>query len=98
MYTPYRKFCQYTLKRNLRLYTLWRNNRSWAWWFPGTAHTWCDAYSPMELPFQTRFPVNRIGGASYDEESGILWLTIRQADNEAGRYSNPPVVAAFRVN
>lgn len=55
------------------------------------------AYGAMELPFQTRLPVNAVGGASYDADSGTLWLTIRGADNEAGRYSNPPVVAAFKL-
>lgn len=50
-------------------------------------------YGELATPFQNG---NRqIGGASFDSENGILYLSIQKADREQGTYSNPPVIVAY---
>lgn len=45
--------------------------------------------------FSTPFATNSFGGGAFDEENGLLYLTVQKADREQGTYSNPPVVVAF---
>ncbi len=51
-----------------------------------------------DIPFQTSEVGNYVGGASFDEVEGLLYVSILRANNELGRYDNPPVIAAFRVD
>lgn len=56
------------------------------------------AHGTFEVPYQTSDTVNRIGGASFDEASGILLFSVLKADNEQGEYANPPIIAGYRLN
>lgn len=51
----------------------------------------------FNVPFQTSKYVNAIGGGSYDEQTGLLYLSVTKANNTLGEYSNPPIIAAFKV-
>lgn len=55
------------------------------------------ASGKFDVPFQTGEYVNEIGGASYDEQTGLLYVSIMKANNTLGEHSNPPVIAAFKV-
>jgi hypothetical protein len=52
------------------------------------------AYGRFDAPFQQRKP--RIGGGTYDPESGVLYLSLPGADREQGNYANPPVIIAYQ--
>jgi len=41
---------------------------------------------------------SKIGGGSYDPESGILYLTLPGADRDQGTYSNPPIIVAYKFD
>lgn len=56
------------------------------------------ASGKFDVPFQTGGSLNQIGGASYDELSGRLYLSVLRANNTLGGYSNPPVIAAYKIN
>lgn len=51
----------------------------------------------FDVPFQTDPIVNRIGGASYDEQSGLLYISLLKANNTLGLNSNPPIIVAYKV-
>ncbi len=51
----------------------------------------------FNVPFQTAEFINPIGGGSYDEQSGTLYLSVRDANNTLGEYSNPPVIVAYKI-
>jgi len=53
-------------------------------------------FGEFVVPFQS--DIKEIGGASYDIESGDLYMTIQQADDEQGQYSNPPIIAVYSTN
>ena len=52
-------------------------------------------YGEFDLPFQTTEYINEIGGASFDEATGILYISVLRA-NPSG-FNNPPVIVAFNV-
>ena len=56
------------------------------------------AHGPWDLPFQTNPSpdFNRVGGGSYDAETGTLYLSILEA-NKPSQYSNPPVIATYKL-
>lgn len=61
-----------------------------------------SAITPYEsgvfnVPFQNGDGLNQIGGASYDERTGRLYLSVLRANNTLGPYSNPPVIVAYQV-
>ena len=47
------------------------------------------------LPFQTTEYINEIGGASFDEKTGILYISVLRA-NPSG-FNNPPVIVAYKM-
>jgi len=51
----------------------------------------------FDIPFQTTKHINPIGGGSYDADSGTLYLSVVNANNTLGQYSNPPVIVAFKI-
>jgi len=51
----------------------------------------------LKLPFQGDSGFNPVGGGSYDPRTGLLSLTILRANDTLDKFSNPPVVIAFRV-
>ncbi len=54
------------------------------------------ASGEFAVPFQTDDTgFNAIGGGSFDMETGTLYLSILAANDEAGTYSNPPIIAAY---
>ncbi len=53
------------------------------------------AHGPFNTPFESG--EHQIGGASFDAESGLLYIAISRADNGQGEYSNPPVIEAWSV-
>ena len=58
------------------------------------------AYGEFSVPFQTDVrngeeEIHYIRGASYDADTGTLYVTINQADSR-GQYSNNPVIAAYK--
>ncbi|MDB4224884.1 hypothetical protein N9850_14050 [Granulosicoccus sp.] len=58
-------------------------------------------HGELKMPFQRdtyanqRVYINPIGGASYDEESGLLYISILHANVDD--YQNPPVVVAYSI-
>ena len=61
-----------------------------------------DEVKPYEagifnVPFQTAEYLNRIGGGSYDAKTGILYLSVLEANNTLGQYANPPVIVGYRI-
>ncbi|OED43944.1 hypothetical protein AB833_02660 [Chromatiales bacterium (ex Bugula neritina AB1)] len=50
----------------------------------------------LNLPFQTDAYLNEIGGASYDADSGLLYISVLRANIDG--YDNPPVIVALKVN
>ena len=61
-----------------------------------------SAITPYEsgvfnVPFQTGNGLNQIGGASYDEQSGRLYISVLRSNNTLGPYSNPPVIVAYQI-
>ena len=61
-----------------------------------------SAITPYEsgvfnVPFQTGKELRRIGGASYDERTGRLYMSVLRANNTLGRYANPPVIVAYQI-
>ena len=52
-------------------------------------------YGEFDLPFQSTGYINEIGGASFDEATGILYISVLRA-NSSG-FNNPPVIVAYRV-
>lgn len=63
------------------------------------AANWVKPYESgvFEVPFQTDSVLNRIGGASYDEQSGLLYISVLKANNTLGPRSNPPVIVAYKI-
>ncbi len=53
-------------------------------------------HGQLDMPFQTAEYINEIGGASYDEVTGLLYITILEANIDG--YDNPPVVVAYKIN
>ena len=51
----------------------------------------------FNVPFQTGGELKNIGGASYDAQRGLLYLSILRANNTLGPYSNPPIIVAYQV-
>lgn len=49
----------------------------------------------LTLPFQTTQNLNVIGGASFDETTGLLYISILEANTNGD--NNPPVIVAYRV-
>ncbi len=47
--------------------------------------------------FNVPFPTESVSGGSYDPESGLLYLTLRRADNEQGNFKNPPIIAVYKI-
>ncbi|MEM7256541.1 MAG: Ig-like domain-containing protein, partial [Pseudomonadota bacterium] len=52
-------------------------------------------YGKFNLPFQTGPYVNEIGGASYDSQTGMLYVSVVDANVEG--FNNPPVIAAYYI-
>ena len=53
-------------------------------------------YGAFNTPFQNAS--KEIGGASFDPQSGNLYLSIQKADDDQGTYSNPPVRIVYSTN
>ncbi len=55
------------------------------------------ASGPWTVPFDTNDRgFNTIGGGTFDEDSGTLYLSIQRANDEVGTYANPPIVVAYQ--
>lgn len=54
-------------------------------------------YGKFDVPFQTGDYLNPIGGASYDAKTGLLYISVLEGNNTLGEYSNPPVVAVYKI-
>lgn len=52
----------------------------------------------FNVPFQTDKFLNPIVGGSYDSQTGILYLSVRNANNTLGEYANPPIIVGYRIN
>ena len=50
----------------------------------------------LKTPFQNG--TQQIGGASFDPDSGLLYLSIQKADRSQGTYSNPPIILAYQFD
>jgi len=53
-------------------------------------------YGVFPAPFQPAIGANGITGGTFDEASGLLYLTLDQANTEQGAYARTPIVTAFR--
>jgi len=54
-------------------------------------------YGKFDVPFQSSGS-NAIGGGSFDYTSNTLYLSVTNANNTVGRYSNPPIIVTFTVD
>ncbi len=52
-------------------------------------------YGPWSTAFDSGS--RAIGGGAFDEENGILYLSIQRADTGQGTYANPPVIVAYQI-
>lgn len=52
----------------------------------------------FNIPFQSDSVAARIGGGSYDEDAGLLYLSLVNVNNTLGGDFNPPVVVAYSFN
>ena len=52
-------------------------------------------YGIFQTPFEG--PSHKLGGGAFDPSTGRIYLTAQGADCEQGRYSNLPVVMAYKV-
>jgi hypothetical protein len=48
-------------------------------------------------PFVAPFATSELGGGAFDDEAGLLYLTMQRADRAQGTYANPPVVVVFEI-
>lgn len=55
------------------------------------------AHGEFNVPFQTDKNINPIGGGSYDETTGLLYLSIREANTTLSQFENPPVIVAYKI-
>ena len=55
------------------------------------------SYGVLKLPYNDE-KFNAVSGATYDNHSNCLYITLDRADNKAGRYNNPPIILAFHLN
>jgi len=53
-------------------------------------------YGEFTTAFQSSEP--RIGGASFDPNTGDLYVSIQRADTSQGIYANPPVILVYSTN
>ena len=53
------------------------------------------AYGAWSVPFDDNGSHSIIGG-TFDEESGVLYLTLSKA-GQVGTYDRPPVIVAFQI-
>lgn len=54
------------------------------------------AYGKFPAPFQEAGRLNRIGGGTFDEASGTLYLSLIDADPTQAGFRRAPVIAAYR--
>ena len=93
-------FCSYGAQDNYNFYWLW-NLDDLLRVDSGAASP--DSIRPYEfgrldLPFQTDDRFNAIGGASFDSQRNLLYVSVLKANNELGQFDNPPIIVAYRVN
>lgn len=55
------------------------------------------AHGEFNVPFQAGKNTNPIGGGSYDSASGLLYLSVREANKTLGQFNNPPVIVAYKI-
>lgn len=53
-------------------------------------------YGVLEIPFQ-KHRFLPIIGATFDDFNKTLWITLSHADNQAGDYKNPPIIAQIKL-
>lgn len=91
-------YCSYEAADNYSYYWLW------------DLRDWLDVLEGKMEPYELRpydygpFPdpldngrTNPVGGGAFDVDSGVLYLALQRADNQAGTYSNPPVIAVYNI-
>ncbi|SOE20075.1 Por secretion system C-terminal sorting domain-containing protein [Spirosomataceae bacterium TFI 002] len=52
-------------------------------------------YGVLTLPISNYYM--KIGGGTYDSQSGTLYLSVQRIDSFQGTYSNPPVILAYHI-
>ena len=52
-------------------------------------------YGIFKTPFNSL--AHMLGGGTFDAATGRIYLTVQGADRTQGRYSNPPVVVAYKA-
>jgi len=93
-------FCSYGAQDNYNFYWLWSLDDMLR---VGRGDASPDSLQPYEfgrldLPFQTDDRFNAIGGASFDPVQNLLYISILEANNQLGQFSNPPIIAAYKIN
>jgi len=53
-------------------------------------------YGIFDVPFSSE--TSQIGGGSFDENTGQLYLSLQKADTEQGTYRNPPLILVYNTN
>lgn len=53
-------------------------------------------YGEFSTAFENDY--KQIGGGSFDDESGNLYLSIQRIDEEQGYFTNPPVIVVYNTN
>lgn len=52
-------------------------------------------YGILKTPFNSLS--HKLGGGTFDSTTGFIYLTVQGADHTQGRYSNPPIVMAYKA-
>lgn len=85
--------CPNSLKDYYNYYWLW-DMEDWSRMRPHEIRPY--ASGEFKLPFQTdQDYINEIGGASFDEATGLLYMSVLKA-NPSG-FDRPPVIVAYKV-
>ena len=92
-------YCSYDPTDNHNYYWLWDMKDLVAIHNGKKPANWLKPYEAgvFSIPFQSETAMARIGGGSYDEETGLLYLSLLNVNNSLGRRFNPPVIAAYRI-
>lgn len=53
-------------------------------------------YGELNIPFQGGSELYKVGGASYDEESGLLYVNVLEANSDSN-FQKSPVIVAYRL-
>lgn len=92
-------YCSVDPADNYNYYWLWDMNDLVAVRDGKLPANWPKPYESgvFNIPFKSGAAMARIGGGSYDQVTGRLYLSLLNVNNTLGREFNPPVIAAYKI-